>query len=183
MRQYIVLRYFLLSNTGYPLWILLPFIGEALVPFASWSFLTNIDDLLYSQSIRIFRFIRSFGRSPRGAAPTVRRIRPAQSSGRKNICLASGACVVTASVTYLAIFPVKQKWLFSVLVLFNWTFINVRATVRAVITETISRYNVSGVRVLSAFDGSAKRGRAGIPSRVTRALRRTRRRRASAGPT
>lgn len=35
--------------------------------------------------------------------------RRAQSHERKNICLASGACVVTASATYLAIFPVKQK--------------------------------------------------------------------------
>jgi len=107
--------------------------------------------------------------------------RPAQSSGRKNICLVSGACVVTASATYLAIFPVKQKWLFSVLVLFNWTFINVRATVRAVITETISRYNVSAVRVLSVFVGSVKRGvkLGGIRVGVTRAFQRIRCRRAS----
>jgi len=136
-------------------------------------------DLFYSQYARVLRFIQSFDRLSRGAASSTRCIRPAQTSRRKNICLASGACVVTASATYLAIFPVKQKWLFSVLVLFNWTFINVRTTVRAVITETISRYNVSAVRVLSVFDGSAKRGRARNPSRVTRALWRTRRRRPS----
>lgn len=95
----------------------------------------------YMQTLIHWSVVTSVGRRS-VAAPLHGAVqRPAHSSKRKNICLTSDACVVTASATYLAIFPVKQKWLFSVLVLFNWTFINVRTTVRAAVTKTISRYN------------------------------------------